>query len=444
MRTASRWLAIGNVVLALAMAMTARTRPHYGGTLRIELREPNWQDNDAVRALVLETLTTTSASGEAQPCLATRWEQDNGGRRWTFTLRTGVVWHDGTPLTPETVVAALRAGSGGLPAQSAIRANGETVVVESARPIANLPATLALSRFALARTVEHTVVGTGAFRLANIAGSQATLAANDAYWGGRPYIDSVEIGTGRAVRDQWMDAGVGRSDVAEVPAEMLRRAQQERLHPVLSPNTELIVLVSTRNGSSLDARLRQALAATVDRAALLNFAFQKQGEVAPGLLPNRISGYAALFSSTPDSARARELRNKAGQSRALTIGYDAADATLQLVAERIALNARDAGLQAVAAASGEADFVVERTPLPSTNLAIAMERFAAAVDTPLAAEPNEIEDIFREERELLTEANLIPLLYVPRAYAIAERISGAAIDDTGRLELAGAWIEEPR
>ena len=457
MRTASRWIAAGSLLLSFACTLPARTRPHYGGTLRVEVREADWQAIDAVLPLIFECLTSTAAAGEAKPLLATRWQAENGERRWVFTLRAGVLWHDGTQLTADAVAASLTRQSKATALEgSTIRAASDTIVIESTRRMPELPATLALSRFAITRGDANTAIGTGAFRITSVAGNRVVLAANDSYWGGRPYLDSIEIGTGRAIREQWMDAGVHRIDVATVPAEMLRRAQQEGLRPVVSANSELIALVATRSGAVLDAQVRQTLASTVDRAALLNFAFQKQGEVALGMLPNRLTGYAALFAAPTDSARSRQAQP--ATSRTLTVGYDAADNTLQLVAERIALNAREHGIQAAASSSGQADFLVVRIPLPSANLQTALSEFAAAVSPQqakngLAGDPvqlpfsigsSEIEELYRAEHELLQQANWIPLLYVPRAYSVAERISGAALDASGRLDLSGAWIEERR
>jgi MarR-like DNA-binding transcriptional regulator SgrR of sgrS sRNA len=445
MRTALRWLAISSLVLWLAAAMAARTRPRYGGTLRMEVRNVDWRDNDAVRPLVLECLTRIGSEGEAQPLLATHWEAQNGARRWLFTLRSKVQWHDGAPLTAASAAASLQAAVTGTELDgSTVRAEGGTVVVEAARPLPNLPAELALGRFALARNEQGQVLGTGAFRVDRTMGNRVALAANDAYWGGRPYLDNIEIVMGRSVRDQWMDAGVNRTDIAAVPAEMLRRAQQDGLRPISSHDAELIALVAKHSGKALDMRLRQALAATVDRLALLNFALQKQGEIAPSLLPNWLTGYAVLFAAEPDPARAHELRGEAGQSRALAIGYEAGDGTLQLMAERIALNARDNGVQAMAVGSGDPDFVVRRIPLPSGNAQIALTELANAVQTPIMLSSEDSDELFRSERDLLTQSNLIPLLYVPRAYAVAERVNGANLDATGRLELTGAWNEENR
>lgn len=445
MRTVLRWLAISSLLVASASMSMARTRPHYGGTLRLELTETQWLENDAARLLVLDTLTVAGSAGEAQPSLATQWEAQNGARRWRFQLRKGVTWQDGAPLTSESVAVAMRQLLPGSALENCtVRAEGDAIIIESTGALPQLPAMLALPYFAIVRTDEGQVIGTGAFMVAKSSPNRVELTANEMCWHGRPYIDAVVITTGRTLRQQWMDAAVKSTDVATVPAELLRRAEQERLRPISSGNNELIALQSTATGLTLDVRLRQALAATLDRAVLLSFAFQKQGEVASGVLPNWMTGYTALFSAAPDLTRARELRMMAGQSRSLMIGYPAEDQTLQLVAERIALNAREAGIQAQATSATQADFAVARIPLPSAQPQIALEMLAATVKTELTIASSESEELFRAERELLTQSNMVPLLYVPRAYAVTERVHGAVVDDCGEMKLGAAWIEEHR
>jgi hypothetical protein len=292
MRTTLRWLAIGSILLAMIAEGAARTRPHYGGTLRLEMDAPSWQDDDSLFLLVAETLTHVDSYGEAQPLLATRWESQNGARRWLFTIRQGVEWHDGTALTPEAVADSLRKEASGSELEGCrTSASGtNSVVIECDAPMPNLPALLALSRFPIVRFDQATPLGTGPFRVTRSSENRTTLEAFDPYWHGRPYLDSMEITAGRAVRDEWMDSAIHRADIVTVPAEMLRRAQQEQLRPISSGNIELVALQASLVGGTIDVRLRQALAATVDRAALLNFIFQKQGEVAAGLLPNWLSG----------------------------------------------------------------------------------------------------------------------------------------------------------
>ena len=89
--------------------------------------------------------------------------------------------------------------------------------------------------------------------------------------------------------------------------------------------------------------LLQALALSIDHAPIVNVLAQHKGDAAFGLLPQWLSGYAFLFQSTPDVTRAKQL---ASQLRLgpMSLGYPANDLFLRSVAERVALNARDAGI----------------------------------------------------------------------------------------------------
>src|ERR1039457_1913155 len=63
-----------------------------------------------------------------------------------------------------------------------------------------------------------------------------------------------------------------------------------------------------------DARIREALALAVDRTAIYNVLLQRQGEISGALLPQWLSGYAFLFPTTIDLARARALASDAPAS----------------------------------------------------------------------------------------------------------------------------------
>src|SRR5512134_960494 len=104
--TALRLVAASSLLLGLCCA--AETRPRYGGTVRVQVREVA-----ELRALVFETLVRLDDGGEPQPWLATTWESREDGRRWQFWLRRKVKFHDGTPLTPSLAAAGLQAANPG-------------------------------------------------------------------------------------------------------------------------------------------------------------------------------------------------------------------------------------------------------------------------------------------------------------------------------------------
>jgi MarR-like DNA-binding transcriptional regulator SgrR of sgrS sRNA len=349
MHTASRYLALSSLgfalIVALSLGAQARTRPHYGGTLRLETRTAPTV-TPALRAAVAETLVTLDAQGNPQPALALRWESQNGDRRWQLWLRPGVNFHDGTPFTSSSVVDSLSPTAERAFPWRAVRALNDSVVFEADAPIPSLLALLSQDRFAITRTSpEGTLIGTGPFKLLRVTPATLGLDAVDDHWRGRSYANTIEITGLRPLREQWMDLGVGRADVADVPAEVLRRAQQDHMRVQVHPGAELVALVVNSNSQQLkDVVLRQAISESIDRAALANFIFQKVGEPSATLLPNSMTGYRALFPIAQNISKARELRGQRQQALSLVLVYDADDPALQLAAERVVLNARDGGI----------------------------------------------------------------------------------------------------
>lgn len=445
-RTAFRLLVVSSLLLTLA---TARTRPRFGGALRVEISGTGWEDDGLVRKLIGENLTKIDDEGKAQPELALRWESQNGWRRWQFWIRPGVKFHDGSMLNASVVAQALSASScKGCPWRSA-RAAGDSVVLESNSPMPLLPSQLAMARFGITKTGDNgTTVGTGPFRVESTNAGATTLRAFDEYWRTAPYLDSIEIAGGKTLRDQWLDFSVGRADVVEVPAEQIRKAQQERLRVTPTRDLELVALVVESNNAALqDPRVRQAVSESIDRASLLNVIFQRQGEITGTLLPNWLTGFGPLFPGTRNVDNARELRGQwIAPIPPLTIGYDPADATSQLVAERIALNTREIGLTVQAVARTQnADMYVRRVTLSSTDASVALEGIASVLKigatTPDDTTP---ESLLKREREMITDYRAIPLLYVPDGYAASDRVHDFRLDTTGTPQLTDAWTEVRR
>src|SRR5690606_4343022 len=58
---------------------------------------------------VTETLVKTNPEAAVLPALAERWETSADGLKWTFFLRPNVTFHDGTPMTPESVASSFKA-----------------------------------------------------------------------------------------------------------------------------------------------------------------------------------------------------------------------------------------------------------------------------------------------------------------------------------------------
>jgi ABC-type transport system substrate-binding protein len=270
------------------------------------------------------------------------------------------------------------------------------------------------------------------------------LAANENCWSGRPFADAVEIRVHRPVRDQWLDLSLGRADVVEVPAEQMRQAQQQHLAVLTSPSVTLLTLEVTDAGPFANVKLRGAIAAAVDRGALYNVIFQKQGEVTASLLPQRLSGYSFLFPVERDLNKAHELRG--GLTAGSLILSTEGDGAMQLAAQRIALNLHEAGfnVQAANPSGRQSELFLRKLPILGTDAAAALEevRWSAGYESPVMAQNPAA--LYKAEETTLDEKRLIPLLALPRAYASGPRVRDLRLRADGTPDLPDASLEDAR
>jgi ABC-type transport system substrate-binding protein len=270
------------------------------------------------------------------------------------------------------------------------------------------------------------------------AGRLAVYEAEDAAEGGRPFLDSVEITLGRPLRDQSIDLELGKTDLIELGPSELRRSPAGRKVWTSSPVRVLSLVFSPRFD---EERLREALALAVDRTAIHSVLLQRQGEVSGALLPQWLSGYAFLFATAPDLPRARSLTTGA---RPLTLGIE--DPSARPIAERIALNARDAGLNiTVTTQAATADVRLTELRITSQDPAQALASLAAALGLPQPARADSAEALYAAELALLDGFRVIPLIHLPDVYGAAPRVRGApGITPLGEWRFENLWLDAPR
>lgn len=270
------------------------------------------------------------------------------------------------------------------------------------------------------------------------AGHLAVYEADENASGGRPFLDSVEIALGRALRDQSIDLELGKADVIELGPTELRRQPAGRKIWTSSPVRVLALVFSPRVE---DARVREALALSVDRAAIHAVLLQRQGEISGALLPQWLTGYAFLFPTAQDLPRARQL---AAGARPLSLAPE--DPASRAIAERIALNARDAGLNVtVTSQPASADIRLSELRVASSDPAKALAAMAAALGAPEPARLDSAEALFSAERSLLDGFKVIPLIHLPDVYGTAARVRGGpGISPAGDWQFENLWVEGPR
>jgi ABC-type transport system substrate-binding protein len=300
------------------------------------------------------------------------------------------------------------------------------------------------------------LVGTGPFQVSGWqAGRQAALSAFDAAWQGRPFVDSIELKMGRAVRDRLIDLETGKADFVDVPPDEARRAADRGARIRASLPDELLSLEFARGPRTAeDAAFRHALALSIDRGALVNFVLQKQGEAAGSPLPQWSSGTAFLFAAPSDPAQTKQLAAQFQNAPALLLGYDGANALEKAVAERIAVNARDAGIRVnVQADTGVGNTFDARlvrrkmiSPVPRIALMELLREWTQMEGAEVAPLPDPIaaEDLYARERAAIENDRVIPLVYLPETFGLSARMRDwkSPLPASGDgWPLAQVWLE---
>jgi peptide/nickel transport system substrate-binding protein len=451
-RIALRFLA----VISLACVAAAATRPHYGGTLRVAMQSApmtlempalsspiaspaDYWDMARVLSMVGDTLVKIDAQGRPQPALALAWQGDSNGHRWQFMLQDGIKFHDGSAASAGAIAQIL----GALHPDWIVRGSADSLTIDS-ETSTSLLAELALPRnLILTRNANGIPIGTGPFRIADFQpGKLLKLAASEDSWSGRPFLDAVEIEFGKSLRDQALALELGKTDVIESAPQAANASPHIR--PSSSLPIELMALVFTSNSKALDVRLREAVALSIDRKPIQAVLLKGAAEPTATVLPNWMTGYSAAFPTQPNLQHAKALLAESRQP-ALTLSYDPRDPQAQLIAERIALNAREAGITLHVSLSGPEDIRLVRTALPSPDPALSLRGIARQLSLPQPVlHGNTVEDLYQAERTVLDGDTLIPLFHLPVASVASARMHGWAPDRLGGWNLQDLWLEDAR
>jgi peptide/nickel transport system substrate-binding protein len=273
-----------------------------------------------------------------QPMLATKWTPSKGGAVWTFTLRSGVKFHNGAPLTADDVVYtmqqladpknasnALSTFAGVLTPAGVRKVDDLTVAFHLEAANGNFPYLVSSDNYNAIMVpkgtdfakYQKTFVGTGPFVLKSYVQNQsASFTANPDYWGGKPNLDGTTFTFYQSQAPQIVALQGGQVDVIVqfVPqgAEALINGSYDIIKLKSSIHREL----SMRNDQApfTDARVRQAVALAFNRPEMVTALLNGEGEV------GNDTPFAPKFPSTDTSvpqrvqnlAKAKQLLAAAG------------------------------------------------------------------------------------------------------------------------------------
>jgi len=339
-------LALG---FGLGLPATAQTPP---GVLIVgQIAEPKALDPAAVTAVndfrilmnVYDGLVRyKSGTLEVEPALATAWEISEDGTEYTFTLREGVTFHDGSPFNAEAVVFNFERmlnedhpyhDTGPFPlafffssVDSVEAVDDLTVKFTLSEPYAPFLSNLAYPTGLIvspAAVEQHGAdfgrnpSGTGAFTFAEWRSNEAVVVeANPDYWDGAPDLEAVVFRpiTDANTRTAEMLAG-GIDMMVEVPPVALSQFQGDafQVFKQAGPHVWFLIL-NAKEGPFADKRVRQAANYAINKEALVNDVLEGTAEVAAGPTPPAFAwAYNEALEPYPyDPETAKELIAEAG------------------------------------------------------------------------------------------------------------------------------------
>ncbi len=284
---------------------------------------------------VFEGLVALDRSGAIVPGLAESWTISPDGLVYTFKLRSGVAFHDGSPFDASVARFTLDRARGpqSLNPQkrffstiAAVEApDATTLVVRLSQPTGNLlywlawPAAVMVSPTTADGDATHPV-GTGPFRFVSWQkGDRVELARNGDYWNHATPI-ALETATFRFIADAQAEAAALKSGDVDAfpefgaPELMASFKDDPRLVTVIG-NTELKVVAGMNNAVKpfSDARVRRALMLAVDRQMVIDGAWSGYGTAIGSHYTPNDPGYVDLTGVYPhDVAKAKALLAEAG------------------------------------------------------------------------------------------------------------------------------------
>lgn len=294
-------------------------------------------------SLVRKDLLATEGTPEMVPLLAESWEASEDGLTWTFKLRQGVKFHDGTDFNSAAVMANYErmavedskyyyatAWHGRFAFQYATEVDAPddyTWVITHDQPVGEFLATMGdYYWFGIASPTQIEKVGnenlaanpsgTGPFRFVErVEGQRTEFERNDDYWGEKAYVDRVIVRPILEDQARVVALQTGEIDLmSDPPPDVIQSLIDEGfvLSDGMTPQVAFYYF-NFRNEFAQDVRVRQAISYAINREAIARDLFRDSAIPAYGLLSPGAPAYDPDWKPFAyDPEKARELLAEAG------------------------------------------------------------------------------------------------------------------------------------
>lgn len=333
-------------------------------------------------AYIFDGLTRFTPDAKVVPGLARSWAVTADGLTYTFLLRSGVKFHDGSPFTAKNVVSTFQrvldpktkggrgwplfpikgaedyAGGKSQSITGLAAPNDTTVVITLKEPLAIFPKLLAMPVTSIVpqnagAELGQKPIGTGPWKFVEWKHDDfIRFARNPDYFDGPPKSDSLMARIIPEMSTATAEFEAGNVDVLSVPDETGKSWLTDPAKKNLLQSAPALrfwyVAINTTRGPLSDVRVRQALNHAVNVPTILSAVMAGRGAVANGVIPPSLAGYdAARKPYAYDPARAKQLLTEAGYPNGIDLElWSATTDQSPRLAQAIQANLAEAGIRA--------------------------------------------------------------------------------------------------
>jgi len=321
--------------------------------------------SEGIVHLIGGNLYELEADKQVRPQLAAAGRASGDGLTWTFQLRAGLRFSDGTPLTSQDVKDTIERAKrdrenvyGGFVAPIArIDApSPTTVVMHLSRPYPSLPVVLSQPEMTIlpsqglakGKSFFDAPVSAGPYKLQSWGGSpRATLVRNPSYAGSAPAVKRLTFQTIDDFNARYAQVQSGQLDFAtDIPSRLLAHPPAGTVGG-LTAHYGFITLPLNVNSKPLDeVGVRQAIAKAIDRSQLDQVVWNGGLTPIADFWPSTMSGYDKSISTARDVAGAKAALRGTSCERGCTVHmmYSAANPWAEPTATIVAQNLKDVGI----------------------------------------------------------------------------------------------------
>jgi peptide/nickel transport system substrate-binding protein len=447
---------------------------------------------------LFEPLYIVDPKGKLTPWLATSYDVAKGGKQFTFHLRPGVKFSDGTPLTAADVKFSIdraRKAKGPLsfldgPIVTIAAPDTHTVVFHLSAPWAPFVSDIsAFTNSILPRNFGGKSekaffakpVGTGPFTLDTFAkGKEVRLVANPHYWrAGRPYVSSVRINLVPDDNTRVLQLKGGQAGIIEgVPAASVKdlRSSSKVRVGIFSAWSADLVFMNEKIKPFQDRNVRRAIAYGIDRKAIVAATSFGTAQVAGSFFPPLLQYYdpnTPVLQHDPAKAKAALDASSAKGGFKTEIMVPSGNVVWNSTAQLIQAQLQPIGIDVTVTQKEIADFkssfaafkyqiminnAINDISDPDEMASFQVDAvnggsdsFWTAYDNPAAIKlVREAQKQFVSQKRaalykkiqatVAQDAPFIPLSYPPYIWGSSKKVNGFAVNPGGAYRLEDVWL----